>query len=95
MIYRFNWLCAFLVSKFQKNINDAINPSGGYFVFGAVLLLGTFFVIFCTPETKGQTNENMRNYFLKSRGIIVTEMGRITSIPLQMKTTDTCLETQL
>ena len=37
---RFSWLCAFLVSKFQKNVNDAINPSGGYFLFGAVLLLG-------------------------------------------------------
>ena len=39
-ISRFSWLCAFLVSKFQKNVNDAINPSGGYFLFGAVLLLG-------------------------------------------------------
>ena len=39
-ISRFSWLCAYLVSKFQKNDNDAINPSGGYFLFGAVLLLG-------------------------------------------------------
>ena len=73
-----------MVSKFQKNINDAINPSGGYFLFGAVLFFGTFFVIFFTPETKGKTNEDMRNYFLKSKASIVTEMGKIGTIPLQM-----------
>ena len=73
-----------MVSKFQKNINDAINPSGGYFFFGAVLFFGTFFVIFFTPETKGKTNEDMRNYFLKSKSTIVTEMGKIGAIPVQM-----------
>lgn len=68
LITLFNWLCAFLVSKFQKNLNDAINPSGGYFLFGAICFLGVFFVIFLTPETKGKTNEDMRNYFLEKSG---------------------------
>ena len=61
-------MCAFLVSKFIKNINDGINASGGYFLFGAVCILGTLFVIFLTPETKGKTNEDMRNYFLSKAG---------------------------
>jgi len=94
IITLFSWLCAFLVSKFQKNVNDAINPSGGYFLFGAVLLLGTVFVIICTPETKGQTNEDMRNHFLKSKGIIVAEIGRISSIPLQIKSRNSQIEQQ-
>ena len=32
------------------------------------MFLSTFFVIFLTPETKGKTNEDMRNYFLKKAG---------------------------
>ena len=66
--YRFNWLCAFFVTKFTKNINDGINPSGSYFLFGAIMFLSTLFVIFLTPETKGKTNEDMRDYFLKKAG---------------------------
>ena len=32
------------------------------------MFLSTLFVIFLTPETKGKTNEDMRNYFLKKAG---------------------------
>ena len=65
---RFNWLCAFFVTKFTKNINDGINPSGSYFLFGSIMFLSTLFVIFLTPETKGKTNEDMRDYFLEKAG---------------------------
>ena len=58
------------------------------------LMLGTIFVIICTPETKGQTNEDMRNHFLKSKGIIVAEIGRISSIPLQIKSRNSQIEQQ-
>jgi hypothetical protein len=56
------------VTKFTKNINDAINPSGSYFLFGSIMFLSTLFVIFLTPETKGKTNEDMRDYFLEKAG---------------------------
>ena len=68
LFLRFNWLCAFFVTKFTKNINDGINPSGGYFLFGSIMFLSTLFVIFLTPETKGKTNEDMRDYFLAKAG---------------------------
>ena len=32
------------------------------------MLLSTLFVIFLTPETKGKTNEDMRDYFLEKAG---------------------------
>ena len=57
-------------------------------------MLGTVFVIICTPETKGQTNEDMRNHFLKSKGIIVAEIGKISSIPLQLKSRNSQIEQQ-
>ena len=56
------------MTKFTKNINDGINPSGSYFLFGAIMFLSTLFVIFLTPETKGKTNEDMRDYFLERAG---------------------------
>ena len=56
------------MTKFTKNINDGINPSGSYFLFGSIMFLSTLFVIFLTPETKGKTNEDMRDYFLAKAG---------------------------
>ncbi len=32
------------------------------------MFLSTLFVIFLTPETKGKTNEDMRDYFLEKAG---------------------------
>ena len=32
------------------------------------MFLSTLFVIFLTPETKGKTNEDMGDYFLKKAG---------------------------
>ena len=29
-----------MVSKFQKNINDAISSFGGYFLFGSICFIG-------------------------------------------------------
>ena len=60
---------AFVTSKFIKNINDAVNVSGGYFFFGSMLLLGTIFIIVYAPETKGKTNEQMKEMFLQQRRV--------------------------
>ena len=60
---------AFVTSKFIKNINDAVNVSGGYFFFGSMLLLGTVFIIAYAPETKGKTNEQMKEMFLQQRKV--------------------------
>jgi hypothetical protein len=62
-ILRIPWLCAFLVSKFLTNITAAIGASGAYFMFGSISFMGTVFVLFLVPETKGKTNEEMKSYF--------------------------------
>lgn len=59
-----NWTCAFFVSKFQSNITDGIGASGAYFLFASICALGTVFILFFLPETKGKTSEDMRAYFL-------------------------------
>ena len=59
----FNWLCAFIVTKFGTNLEDVINTSGLYFLFGAVNAFGLIFVILFLPETKGKTPDDMKRYF--------------------------------
>jgi facilitated trehalose transporter len=52
------------VSKFLTNIIAAIGASGAYFMFGSISFMGTVFVLFLVPETKGRTNDEMKSYFL-------------------------------
>ena len=59
----FCWMCAFIVTKFSTNLEDAINTSGLYFFFGIINTLGVIFVIFVLPETKGKTPDDMKIYF--------------------------------
>ena len=67
--FRFQWTMAFVTTKFITNINDAFNVSGGYFFFGSMLLIGTIFIIAYAPETRGKTNEQMKQMFLHQRRV--------------------------
>jgi len=56
----FNWLCAFIVTKFEEDLEGAIQTSGAYFLYASVCFVATFFVIVVVPETKGKTPQEMR-----------------------------------
>ena len=58
-----NWLFAFLVSKYVIKVEDDINRSGLYWLFGGIMAVGTLFVLFLVPETKGKTPEDMKRHF--------------------------------
>ena len=60
---------AFVTTKFITNINDAFNVSGGYFFFGSMLLIGTIFIVAYAPETKGKSNEQMKEMFLHQKRV--------------------------
>lgn len=60
-----NWTFAFLVTKFEPYVEDALNTSGAYFLFSAICLFGTFIIVFFVPETKGKSPEEMKAYFEK------------------------------
>ena len=75
----FNWLCAFIVTKFGTNLEDVINTSGLYFLFGAVNAFGLIFVIFFLPETKGKTPDDMKRYFRKISLYLINDMNPMTS----------------
>ena len=62
----FNWSCAFLVVYFYPMAETALTKYYCYFFFALVCLLGSVFIIAFVPETKGKTEEDMKNYFMKN-----------------------------
>ena len=62
-----NW-CMFKITKinhFVSVLTQAFQVQNTYFFFGGVCFLGAIFVIFCVPETKGRTEEDMKAIFSK------------------------------
>lgn len=51
----FNWFLAFIVTKFYINLTEAIHTDSTFYIFAGISLLGTVFVYFVIPETKGKT----------------------------------------
>ncbi|XP_065074991.1 facilitated trehalose transporter Tret1-2 homolog [Ochlerotatus camptorhynchus] len=47
------WLLAFLVTKIFPNLRDGLGNAGVFWLFSCLSLLGTVFVFFVVPETKG------------------------------------------
>ncbi len=63
----FNWFCAFMVSKFEVNLEDAINTSGAYWLYGSICAIAVVFVLFLVPETRGKSPEEMKAHFSKKK----------------------------
>jgi len=57
----FNWSLSFLVVLLVPSINEALNPSTVYFIFGGIAAAGTVFMALVLPETKGKTEQEIRN----------------------------------
>lgn len=49
----FNWLLAFLVTNIFETLNSGLGSAGVFWLFTGFSLLGTVFVFFLVPETKG------------------------------------------
>jgi hypothetical protein len=65
-----NWTCAFLVTKFNTNIEELINTSGTYFLYGSFVALGAVFVILVVPETKGKSPQEIKAYFMGDKSAL-------------------------
>lgn len=51
----FNWILAFVITKTFTNMRDAMGTSGAFWLFSGFSIVGTVFVFFAIPETKGKT----------------------------------------
>lgn len=51
----FNWLLAFCVTKLYPTMLENIGGDGAFYIFTGFSVVGTIFVFFVIPETKGKT----------------------------------------
>ncbi|XP_074106844.1 facilitated trehalose transporter Tret1 isoform X1 [Cotesia typhae] len=56
----FNWLMAFVVTKFFSDIQDALGTDMTFWIFSVICAIGVAFVFFVVPETKGKTLEQIQ-----------------------------------
>ncbi|KAF2905255.1 hypothetical protein ILUMI_00921 [Ignelater luminosus] len=50
----FNWFIAFLITNFYFDLKEAIGGDVAFYMFSVICLIGTVFVFFVVPETKGK-----------------------------------------
>ncbi|XP_060107342.1 solute carrier family 2, facilitated glucose transporter member 8 [Heteronotia binoei] len=62
-----NWFMAFLITKEFHDFMVLLTPYGTFWLFSAMCLLNVLFTVFCIPETKGKTLEEIETYFQGSR----------------------------
>lgn len=55
-----NWLFVFLVIKFFSTLVSAIYIYNTFWLFTLFSVLGTFFVLYVVPETKGKTMDEIQ-----------------------------------
>lgn len=55
-----NWLFAFFVTKFFSSLVSAIHIYNTFWLFTLFSVLGTFFVLFIVPETKGKSMDEIQ-----------------------------------
>ena len=63
MATAFNWLNTFIVTKVFENIQSSIGTEWCFWVFGIAAGLGTVFVWFVVPETKGKSLDEIQRRF--------------------------------
>ena len=51
----FNWFCAFLVTKYEPDVERYIGASGAYFLFAGICGAGKIFLIQRLLQTTGNT----------------------------------------
>ncbi|XP_034949185.1 facilitated trehalose transporter Tret1-like isoform X2 [Chelonus insularis] len=56
----FNWLMAFVVTKFFNDIQTSLGAHWTFWIFSIICLVATVFVFFIVPETKGKSLEQIQ-----------------------------------
>ncbi|XP_006834848.1 PREDICTED: solute carrier family 2, facilitated glucose transporter member 8 [Chrysochloris asiatica] len=58
-----NWLMAFLVTKEFSSLMELLRPYGAFWLASAFCCFSILFTVFCVPETKGKTLEQITAQF--------------------------------
>ena len=55
-----NWILAFIVTKFYSDLVSAFSIQATFWIFAVLSAIGTVFVFFIVPETKGKTVDEIQ-----------------------------------
>ena len=55
--------------KFYPTADKSLHTHNTYFFFGAICLVGAVFIMLLLPETRGKTEEDMREYFMRNKQV--------------------------
>ncbi|XP_004375742.1 solute carrier family 2, facilitated glucose transporter member 8 [Trichechus manatus latirostris] len=58
-----NWLMAFLVTKEFSYLMEVLRPYGAFWLTSTFCIFSVLFAVFCVPETKGKTLEQITAHF--------------------------------
>ncbi|XP_073872600.1 solute carrier family 2, facilitated glucose transporter member 8 isoform X2 [Macaca fascicularis] len=58
-----NWLMAFLVTKEFSSLMEVLRPYGAFWLASTFCIFSVLFTLFCVPETKGKTLEQITAHF--------------------------------
>ncbi|XP_037653934.1 solute carrier family 2, facilitated glucose transporter member 8 isoform X2 [Choloepus didactylus] len=58
-----NWLMAFLVTKEFSSLMEVLRPYGAFWLASTFCVFSVLFTLFCVPETKGKTLEQITAHF--------------------------------
>lgn len=61
------WFLAFTVTNIFGTLQQAINDDGTYWLFASICVVGTFFIYFFVPETKGRSLAEIQLYFVSNK----------------------------
>jgi SP family sugar porter-like MFS transporter len=53
------WLASFLLTYTFPFLNQVLNASGTFWLYGAICVLGLIFIYYKLPETKGKSLEDI------------------------------------
>lgn len=57
-----NWFLAFAVTNTFQPLSNLIQIGPTFWIFAVLAAIGTLFVIFLVPETKGKTKEEIQRF---------------------------------
>ena len=55
-----NWVCVFTVTRSFSTIQEYMGSYGAFWIFSVISFIGTVFVFYLVPETKGKTLEEVQ-----------------------------------
>lgn len=73
-----NWVLAFVITKTFVNLTAALGSGGTFWLFSGLSVLGTIFIFFVVPETKGKTLNEIQKMLAGDKIVPSTHQTNVT-----------------